>query len=454
MKLDERAIKLGPTRREFLKAAATSAVGLGLLRLGWGSGAHGAPVGPRDLVLWHWETPPHRVTAYDRLLERFRQETGIVIRQVPIAFPEYHTKILTAAPARTLPDLIFVNPPQFMLLLSNDLAVPLDDMFAELHGKVRFFSPYRDYEFQGKQWGVPLFGVSWPLTYRRDLHLAAGFVGAPATWGDLLSRAEKMHGPDLPGFTLPISTKGNYGNQVVWGFLRTNGARIVVGAPGKEKVVFNSRETIETYKFLVELARFTGPGAETADWASTELLVRTGRVQTLIYTGSPIGDIADKNPDLARRYAQAPVPRPSREHKHANTGYARAAMITRDAQRRGTVAAAKEWLRWITQPENNAEFLLANPGLFMPVNHEVVKAKIWLGHPFNREYKPIVHALTEAMKHISVQGFEDGARSPKAAAIEGSFMTARVLQRIVLEKEPVEQAVAWGHREYEKILGS
>jgi len=40
------------------------------------------------LTLWHWETPPHRVEKLDEILAKFREETGIEVRQNPISFPE------------------------------------------------------------------------------------------------------------------------------------------------------------------------------------------------------------------------------------------------------------------------------------------------------------------------------------------------------------------------------
>jgi multiple sugar transport system substrate-binding protein len=409
-----------------------------------------------ELELWHWETPPHRIEAFTKLFDRFTEETGITVNQQPINFPDYNTKLQAAVEADTLPDIAFANPTQVTMLQPQGFVLRLDDVFNEIHDKVRFFEKtYEEYTVEGSLWAVPLFGVVWPLTYRADLHEEAGFDGPPETWDDVLSRAEKLNG-ELPGYYQPISTNGNYGNQSIWGYLRNNGARIVAPGPAgeKEEVVFDSKETIETYEFLVQLSKYTGEGASNADWGSTELLMRSGEVQALIYSGSPIGDLVtrDNNKELAKKYAMTLVPRPDASGPTYNTGYARAAAVTTAAEERGRAEAAKEWLRWVTQPENHAEMLLANKALFMPVDEATTKAETWTEDSFNQEFQEIIDVQTEAMSHISVQGFEEGVWSSAAAAIENSRMTAAVLQKIILENQPVDEAVGWGQDQYENFV--
>lgn len=445
------------SRRDVLKGAAIGALGLGAAQA-TGCGLLTSESGGEDTIeLWHWETPPHRVEAFRKLFDRFTEETGINVKSQAINFPDYDSKLQAAIESDTLPDIVFANPPQLTLLQPKGVAMQLDDVFNEINDKVGFFEKtYEDYSVNGSQWAVPLFGVTWPLLYRADLHEAAGFDGPPETWDDLLVRAEKMDGSrNKPGYYQPVSTNGNYGNQSIWGYLRNNGAQIVAkGSGGEEKVVFDSEETRETYEFLAQLSKYTGQGASNADWQSTEQLIRSGGVQTLIYTGSPIGDLVtqDNNKELAKKYANTLVPRPTASGPIYNTGYARAAVVTTAAQDAGRADAAKEWLRWVTKPENHAEMLLANKALFMPVDTATTEAETWTENSFNKEFKDLVDTLTEAMKHISVQGFEENTWTSEAAAVEGSRLTAAVLQKIVSDGQPVDEAVGWGHAEYEKIV--
>lgn len=445
--------ELDLTRRKAIKA------GLGTIALGsagWlAQGVQRAAAAESargEVAVWHWETPPERVRYFGRLGQQFSKQTGVKFAQVPINFPDYHTKIIAAAGAGKLPEILFVNPPEMTLLLEHKLVLPLDELYADLNRRNRYFKPANDYNTQGHQWSIPLFGVTWPLIYRRDLHEQAGFSGAPQTWDDLLKRAAKMHSARTPGFYLPVSTNGNYGNQVVWGFLRSNGANIVAVKNGKEEIVFNSPETVETYEFLKELAQYTGPGVENTDWGSTELLIRSGKIQTAVYNGAPIGKLAEDDEALALKYAMALVPRRSLAKPPQNSGYLRAAMVTTAAKERGNLDAATSWLRWVSTPDNHAELLLANRCLFMPPDVASSASATWTKDSFNRKFKPLVDAQVECMEHISVQGFASGAKSLKSASIEGSRLTAQVLQKIVLAKMPVKDAVVWGHGKYEEIL--
>jgi ABC-type glycerol-3-phosphate transport system substrate-binding protein len=52
--------------------------------------------------------------------------------------------------------------------------------------------------FNGRYWGVPLYGTPTVLVYRKDILKEKG-LKVPDTWDDLLETAEKVHRVSIKG---------------------------------------------------------------------------------------------------------------------------------------------------------------------------------------------------------------------------------------------------------------
>lgn len=409
----------------------------------------------KEITMWHWETPPQRVKVHDSIVADFKKETGITLKHIPINFPEYQQRMLAAIAAKDLPDMIQVNPPTFMTLYAHQAILPVTEIFKDIHARVKFFEgTYRDYFHDNEHWGIPVFGVLWPLLYRQDLYQSIGMPNGPRTWDDLLKGAKELTKGGMYGMGLPVSTNGNYGSQNVWGFLRTHGGAIVDCRGGAEKIVFNSPRTVETYKFLADLAQYSPPGKENWAWADGELMLKAGKIATAVFTGSWLREADAKVPDLAAKYRYAPMPIGDKGDKPLNSGYPRNITVTRAAKEKGKMDLVKTWLTWLTQPDRHASYLFMEPGLFMPMSQASANSKVWTEHPTNKKYAALIKGQVDAMTTISTIGFENGCRSPKAGAYEGSFLLGAVLQKIVINKISPQDAVTWGHGEYEKIQRS
>lgn len=408
------------------------------------------------IVLWHWETPPARVEAMQELFEAYEEETGVKVEQVPINFPDYQTKILSAIATNQLPDIIFINPPQLPLLLENEAIVGVDEIFSELNEQFTIPSALSNpYNVDGVQYGIPIFGVYWPLTYRADLYEEIG-MGAPETWDEVLAAAEQLMidedgdgTTDIYGFCLPVSSNGNYGSQVVWSFLRSNGGDIVEVVDGAEMVVFNSPENAETYTYLAQLAEYSPPGKENFDWGATELLIKSGRCATVMYNGAWIRELAENDPGLLAKYAMAPMPHPEgKESRH--TGYPRAMTFTTNAE--GKLDLVAGFLNWLYTPEQHAKLLNMEAGLFMPVTEATATSDAFLGHPVISQVADMVSVQAQVGGSIDIIGFTGPQGAAHASQIESSFTLGKVLQRIVLEGDSVEDAVKWGADQYQDII--
>lgn len=429
-------------------------VGVAAVASGAGQGESAAE--DVELEIWHWETPPHRVERMGSLLEQYESETGVTVKQVPTNFPDYQTKILSAISANQLPDMMFINPTQVTLLRQQDAIVDISDLFDELDDAHSFPAALASpYNIDGKQWGIPIYGVFWPMTYRQDLYEEAG-LDPPVTWEETLNAAEQLTQDrdgdgqvDVYGFLLPVSANGNYGSQVVWSFLRSNGGQIVSTEGGSEEIVFDSEATRETYRFLAGLAEYTAPGAENMDWGQAERLIRSGRASTVMYNGAWIRALAEDDPQLLGNYSMELMPSPE-GGRVAHTGYPRAIVLTESALE--NKEAVYNFMRWLYQPEHQAEVLLMEAGLFMPVTEAAANSERFNSNEIIAANQQLIDKQFEAGSSIEIIGFVDDTPSLHASEIESSFLLGQVLQKIVLSGWSVERAVSWGAEEYRKII--
>lgn len=411
---------------------------------------------PVTLTLWHWETPPHRVEGLQVWLDRYQEETGVTVEQVPINFPDYQTKMLSAMSTNTLPDTILINPPHLPLLESADAILPVNDLYQELNEQYDFFDTAAAiYNMDGTQYGIPIYGVYWPLVYRTDLFDSAG-LDVPQTWEEFVTATRELTQDtdddgvtDIYGFCMPISANGNYGSQMVWSFLRSAGGNVVEVENGTEEIVFNSPETVRTYEYLAELAEYAPPGADNADWGSTELLIKSGKCAMVMFTGSWLGELHESDPELASKYAMSDMPWPE-DGENIHTGYPRALVITGTAEE--NMAAVEEFVRWLYQPENHAEMLMIEPALLMPVDEATAESDSFWSYPMNSEYRNLVEKQAEVGQTLQVIGFTGEEPAPHASQLESSFTLAKVLQRIVFEEMSADEAVEWGEQQYREII--
>lgn len=411
-------------------------------------------VGP--LTLWHWETPPHRVEALQTLLDRYETETGVTVEQVPVNFPDYLTKILSAIATDTLPEMIFINPPHLPLMESENAVLSVDDLYSDLHEQYDFFEAAANiYQLDGVQYGIPIYGVYWPMVYNVDLFEGSG-LDVPRTWDEMLTVTRELTMDttgdgvaDIFGFCMPISANGNYGSQMVWSFLQSGGGDVVQVIDGEETIVFNSPETIRTYEFLAQLAEYAPPGAENADWGSTELLIKSGRCATVMFTGSWLGELHEEDPDLAAKYRMTDMPWPE-DGVNIHTGYPRALVLTRSSE--DYIAEVEAFVRWLYEPANHAELLMIEPALLMPVNNATAESEDFWSYPMNMQYRNLVEEQARVGQTLTVIGFTGEEPAPHASQIESSFLLAQVLQQIVYEGLSPEDAVEWGEQQYLEII--
>lgn len=171
--------------KKTLAIAATAAAGAIVLTgcSGDDSGGHGG-TDPADLTAeisyGYWDE--NQRTAMDALIDGFNETyPNVTVTPQVTPYANYFTKLQTQGTSKTLPDVFWMNGPNFQLYAAAGLLQPVPDEV----DPANYPEALNDlYTFDGEQYGVPKDFDTVGVYYNTDLFDAAG-VPVPGEGMDL-----------------------------------------------------------------------------------------------------------------------------------------------------------------------------------------------------------------------------------------------------------------------------
>ncbi|MCI0529827.1 MAG: extracellular solute-binding protein, partial [Nitrospira sp.] len=282
---------------------------------------------------------------------------------------------------------------------------------------------------------VPWFWLTFPGLYREDLFEQAG-LPVPQSWEDVLNAGRVLKKQGHP-VGIPISQCGD-GNTTFWSILWGFGGK-VLEADGKT-LALNSPETavvLEYYKNLYQEAM----EPEVLSWnnASNNRFLVSGKGSWIHNAISAYLTALDKKMAVvdkigihstpagpAGRYVASPV---------ASLGIWK---FSKNQE------LAKTFLRYLLQPENYTDWLIASKGF----SHAPLR--MYEDHPIWTE-QPKFKILPDEAQFVHARGWP----SPPNAYIEridNLFILPNMAAKVVTGT-PVKTAIAWAEEQIRKILG-
>lgn len=168
------------------------------------------------------------------------------------AYGQYFTKLQTQGSSGTLPDVFWMNGPNFQLFASNDLLAPLEPFVdADLIDPANYPDAMNDiYTYDGEQFGIPKDFDTIAVFYNKKILEQAG-VAAPTedwTWDDYHAAAKTIS--DTLGDQGIVGSGDNYDNQaMVYPAILSNGGTILEdGVSG-----YDDPKTIEALQFWADM---------------------------------------------------------------------------------------------------------------------------------------------------------------------------------------------------------
>lgn len=409
-----------------------------------GGGEGGEPV---ELTLWHMEQPPHRVKAFQEVIDKFNEANpNITVKQQVQDWNQIYGKIAAAAQSQTQPDILFTIPDFTTYVSQTGIVQPVTDLVKELDGKHQFIDAATNpYNKDGEFLAVPLYGMVQMLWYRKDLFEKAGISEAPQTWDELKAAAEKLTKGKQKGIALPAG-KNLATDQVVYSFMITNGAEDIYAGPGDE-IGFADPETVETFAYYNDLLKYSPADSTSYSWGEPQAAFNNGTAAMAIEKGQYLAPFEDESGRPAEDLGCAKIPQPE-GGKPGSIYYSNGAMVT--AKDEAKQEAAKKFLAFLLEPENYGEFLNAEPGLFLPLTQDGMEAESWTSDETIQQYKECVDLMLEQSESGALFGFVNGYHE-SIGKISGQNILAQVIQKMEGGMAP-QEAVQWGQEQMEKAV--
>jgi multiple sugar transport system substrate-binding protein len=165
-----------------------------------------------------------------------------------------------------------------------------------------------------------------------------------------------------------------------------------------------------------------------------------------IEKGQFLGPFTEESGRPAKDLGVAPIPvAPGGEQ--GSIYYSNAVMLmTKDPKKK---EAATAFLKFLFEPDNYATWLLAEPGLFLPVTEDG-DSPAWRKSKVLSQYPDAVEAMLEQSKAGALFGFTGDEVSPAIGQISAENMLSQAVQEAIVRDKDAKAAAAAGQKMMEE----
>jgi multiple sugar transport system substrate-binding protein len=399
--------------------------------------------GVTEITLWHMEEPPNRVERFNEVIEAFNSsQSEVKVKAQVQSWGDAYSKFPAAIKAGNGPDLLFAIPDYTTLIHSLGVVQPVDDIFKNLDEKHDFIdASVAPYQYEGHTWAVPIYGMVQALWYRKDLFQEAN-LEAPKTWDELLHAAEALTKDGQFGIALPAS-KSMATDQVVYSFIINAGGKHIMD--GENNIAFNTPETVKAYEMYQKLLQFSPADSNTYQWGEPQAQFNAGKAAMAVEKGQYLAPFESESGKPSTDLGVVPMPVSSGGEEGSIYYSNGIMMLTDDAKKQEGIA---KFFEFLYEPDNYANFVNAEPGLFLPVTQTAFDSETYWNDPVISKYKEQVEVLLEASENGALFGFTDGVSS-SIGKVAGPNFIAQTLEQIVVNGMSPEEAVEWGQKQME-----
>lgn len=442
-----------------LSAVSLAALGAFVLSACAGGGAPGTTsdggdsgentAGSSELVMWHMESVPQRVEAWNALAEDYNATDPAIPVTIQVQeWDSVYQSIAAAGQAGAQPDILFAIPDFATYVRNLGLGQPVTDTVNELDAAYGFLpAATASYTEDDDVWAVPMYGMVQLLWFNKPLLEEAG-LDAPETWSDLLTAAETLTTSERAGIVLPAG-QNLASDQVAYSLMLTGGAGNWFAADGS--VNFDRPEVVESIDYYNQLLQYSAEDSANYAWGEPQAALNNGTAAMAIEKGQYLAPWTEESGLNPEDLGCVPIPVKDSGGAPGSIYYSNAGMVL--AEDAGRQAASTDFMKWLMEPENYARFLNAEPGLFLPVTTDSAQAEAWRSSEILNTYSDCVDTMLDQSESGGLFGFVDGQYIPRIGDISGQNILAQAIQRVYVNGESPEEAVSWAQTEMEAAVG-
>jgi ABC-type glycerol-3-phosphate transport system substrate-binding protein len=198
---------------------------------------------------------------------------------------------------------------------------------------------------------------------------------------------------------------------------------------------------------------FTPPDSVSYQWAEVENALVSGNASMITFKGSFLRGWLQNSGQTAEELNVVPIPKPDGKGQDFSLSYSNAFMVMTDDPARQ--AGIESFMKFFLQDETYGTWLAtAEPGLFLPVSTTAEGSEGYTTGEIISQF-PNQMAEQNAINATSkLYGFTQDAYCPEVGEFEGQLLAAKAVERMIVNEETPEQAVAWLQSEMDAIASS
>jgi multiple sugar transport system substrate-binding protein len=301
-------------------AALMAVLAVGMVFAGGGKQSSS---GTQVVNFWYWDDTAS--ADYEVVIREFEAANpGIKVQRSVTPWSDYWTKLQTALPTGTGPDVFWLNHPNAVSYLPTGHVMDLEPWAADIHYEnfnERFYQPFT---YQGKRYGVPFMWDDIILFYNKAAFDKAGlaYPNANWTWDDFYGAAQKLT-------VKSGNTTTQYGVLVqswiqngVGSFIYQNGGSVY--SSDGTRLALNTPEAKEAVQKQLDMINAGyAPTQQIVSESTPETLFMSGQVAMMPGLSVRVSMFAEA---LGQNLRVAPMPRQKRQGTiYHNIGYVAAA---------------------------------------------------------------------------------------------------------------------------------
>lgn len=298
-----------------LRHAATLVACLLLLLLSPATAAHAtdgrASAPARELTVWlMWGSVPQ--PELERLTAEFEQaHPGVTVNVQMQGWPGIDARLEAALRSDEAPDVVETGTTTTPYFAAKGLLKDLSDQSERLGAGEWIPSLRESGNWQGRQYGIPLYAASRVVIYRTDLFADAGLTQPrdQQEWLHTTRRIARAHRTE-PGFQAIHLPGQNW--YVLSGFLQDRGGRIAQYDGTRWRGGLSTRPAAEALTYYRSLQSFSlAPKDQDEAHPFQYEVLAQGQVAQMIGLPWELADAERINPELRGKLGMFPVPGPS-----------------------------------------------------------------------------------------------------------------------------------------------
>lgn len=432
-------------KKKVLAAVLTVAMAASLT-MGCGGKKEAASAdGKVTIQFMHQQVEQERQEVVNQIIADFEEANpDITVESIPVNEDDYDSKITTLGGNGELPAVIEFSQDQAKTSVVNEF-VNTDACNEIVSGKGEdaFFDGALSVvktEDGADYVGVPISGWVQGIWCNTALLQEKGF-DVPQTWEDVVEIAKAFYDPDNKKFGIALPTSDSaFTEQVFSQFALSNNANVF---DGNANVTIDTPEMKEAAEFYKELSSYSMPGStEVADVKDAFV---GKNAPMCMYSTYILGGCQEAG---FLEDVQLALPTNQSAAAYGCVTVLSISSFLDDAE----TEAAKKFVSYLLEKENNEAWLEMAPGGVQPVLAEVADDPAYAEAEVIVPYAHLMEDVGTAFDNLQLFGSVDGKNYMVMGDITNSGILSKMLNNIIVQNADIASELAAGQSKVEELI--